>query len=458
MTQTQNNSINKKIIQLSLPMAGTQLITVGSGFLCMTMLAKLGHDVLAASALIFSISMSVMVIGMSLLFSLSILVGRAYGANDPLKIGCLVQQGWSLAFFISIPILFIFWYIEPILIFLGQKKALAEIVQSFFHANVWRVAPLLLSVCNQQLCYGVHKQKLDMLTNILGIIVLLVIAYILIFGKWGMPVLGVAGLGYAMAAQSCFYFCFTTLWFYFSKDFQRFELFHYRVHQNLHLLFHLFKIGWPISLQVSGEMLSFLASATLIGWLGINSLAAYQVVTQYLFLLVIPVFSISQASGILISQAYGRRQFVEIQKLGYGSIRIALFLSILMGLIFILFPKALASMYIDVNNAQNNETVHLIILLFAMMALAQLFDTVRNVLIGSLRGLFDTRFPMFIAIFVIWLIGMPLSYLLAFNFHLGAAGVVLGWTIGMFVGALIMIQRFSMMTSKINLLNFSGEF
>jgi MATE family multidrug resistance protein len=109
------NDYSKKVIQLSLPMAITQLNTMGSGFLCMTMLATLGHDVLAASALIFSISMAVLIVSVSLLFSLSIIIGHRFGERDYLKIGSLWQQGWLLSLIMSIPTLLIYWYIYPIL-------------------------------------------------------------------------------------------------------------------------------------------------------------------------------------------------------------------------------------------------------------------------------------------------------------------------------------------------------
>jgi len=131
----------KRVIQLSLPMALTQLITMGSGFLCMTMLAKLGHDVLAASALIFSISMAVLIIAVSLLFSLSILIGHSFGERNYSNIGSLLQQGWLVSLIISVPTLLIYWYIYPILLFFGQDQIIAKIVEEFFHANIWRVIP-----------------------------------------------------------------------------------------------------------------------------------------------------------------------------------------------------------------------------------------------------------------------------------------------------------------------------
>lgn len=442
------NFYQKKVIQLSLPMAITQLITIGSGFLCMTMLAKLGHDVLAASALIFSIATVVMMTSISLLFALSILIGHRFGERDYLAIGSLLQQGWLLSLIFSIPTLLIYWYVYPILIFLGQDKTIAHIVESFFHANSWRVIPFFFCVCNQQLCYGVQKQKIDMIANMLGVLVLIVSAYVLIFGKFGLPALGVVGFGYASVLQTIFYLSFTTACLYFMKDFKKFDLFRFRLHTNWHTLKHLFALGWPISLQISGEMLSFLVATTFIGWMGTNALAAYQVIMQYQFLIVIPIFAIAQASGILIGQAYGEKKFTDIQQLGTASLHMVYFISLLTGLLFIFFPRALASLYLNTNDPSNAGTMRLIASLFIVMAISQCFDAVRNVLTGLLRGLLDTRYPMIIGLASMWLISVPLGYVLAFPLKLGAIGLLSAWAIGMFLGALMLYRRWYLISRK----------
>jgi MATE family multidrug resistance protein len=160
------SEINKKLIPLALSMAGSQLVTVSSGFLCMTMLATLGHEVLAASALIFSTQISVIVIGMSFLFSLSVLISHAYGKKQYFSVGQFVQHGWTLSVLLSIPMIIFFWNIDAVLLFFGQPKVIVKIVQQFFYAYTLRVIPLLLGVCNQQLCYGVRKQRIDILANI----------------------------------------------------------------------------------------------------------------------------------------------------------------------------------------------------------------------------------------------------------------------------------------------------
>lgn len=242
---------NKKILPLALTMAGTQLIWVGGGFLCMMMLAKLGHQVLAASALMISTQISIMVIAMSLLFPLSILISHCYGAQKFHEIGNYTQQSWALAILLSIPVIALFWNMDFLLKLFGQPPDLLPLLKSFFHAFVWAVAPVLLSICNQQLCYGIHKQKFVILTSLLSVSVLLISAYLLIFGHLGLPRLGPAGLGYAMAAQSWFSLIFLTLLLKRHPDFRLFELFKYRTFKDWSYLRRMFSVGWPISVQIS---------------------------------------------------------------------------------------------------------------------------------------------------------------------------------------------------------------
>lgn len=439
--KTTFSHIYKRLISIALPMASVQFITMASSFLCIAMLARLGHDVLAASALFFSAQMAIMGTGMSILFSLGILVGHAYGAKEYLNIGNYVQQGWSLGILISLPIIIIYLNIESILLLLGQSSLHAHIVKTYFHAYAWGVIPFLFAISNQQLCYGIRKQNLVTITNLLCVIILLPTAYVLIYGKFGFPKLGVAGLGYAMAIQGWFYFIFTTACFYLINDFKKFDLFRYRVHRNWGYLKRMFAMGWPISLQTGGETLSFVFAATMIGWLGSQSLAASQIVTQYRFLILIPIFALSQACGVLVGYACGEKKFHEVKLLGQASILLTLMITGVIALIFLFLPSHLASFYMNVTDPTNATVMHMVTGLFFIVAFAQIIDGIRNVLTGSLRGLFDTRYPMLAGILALWLLGMPLAYTLAFPCHLGVIGITLGSTLGMTIGLILVLLR-----------------
>lgn len=438
----------KRLLFLASPMAVTQLVTFGSGFICMAMLASLGREVLAASALIFSTRITILLIGGSILFSLGILIGHAQGSKNYARIGSFVRQAWLTAILISIPLMIVFWHVHSILILLGQTAAMAAIVQQFFHANVWNILPFLLSVCNQQLLYATRKQHIDLISNLVGIIVLLISSYLLIFGKLGFPKLGVAGLGYAMDLQGCTYLLLTSLIIHSSNYFKLFSLFEFRLKDGWSHFKQMLQIGWPISFQVCSEMLSLLVSTAMVGWLGTKSLAAYQVVIQYFMLVLIPVFALAQASGILISNARGGNNYHEIKNMGQASILFALIMALSVALLFLLLPRQLASLYLNVKDPGNAEIVHLIMLLFVVTAFSQLFDGIRNVFTGMLRGLFDTQYPMFVSILAIWLIGIPLSYLFAFTFHVGVVGVTLGFVCGLIVGLLLLMKRWYKLTQK----------
>lgn len=431
----------KKILPLAMTMATTTLMNVCGGFLCMMMVAQLGHEVLAASALMISTQISIMVIAMSLLFSLSVLVGHAYGAKNFHAIGNFLQQGWTLATLVGIPILFLFWFIGPALQFFGQSPALIPYVEHYFHGYIWGVLPVLWVICHQQLCFGIHQQRMVVGATFLSTIVLLVAAYVFIFGKLGLPALGVMGLGYAMALAAWTNFLIMTALLYHRHCFKDFDLFSYRIHKSWDCLKQMFKIGWPISLQISTEMLSFFVIVLMVGWIGQDQLAAYQVVNQYVFLVVVPIFSLAQASGIAVGQANGAKEFHNIKSLGYASLQIALIYAILAGAIFILFPKALASLYFDTRDPKNAATLYYVVWLFLFVAFGETFDSVRNIMTGALRGLFDTRFPMYIGILCIWFIFVPFSYVLAFPLHWGIFGIAAGSTFGFFIGAIIIWMR-----------------
>lgn len=430
--------ISKKITSLALPMAGSQLLNVGSIFICMAMLSTLGHEVLAASALIFSTQISMMLSGMSLLFSVGILVGRAHGAQNNFLARGYLQKAWILAVFIGTLIIYILWHIEQLYLFFGQSRAIAHHVATYFHTFVWAVIPSLLSTCNMHFGYGMQQKKLIFWLNTLSVVLLLFISYGLILGTMGLPQLGIKGLAIAITVQQVFFFTVTTGAFFWKRNNLPLHLAPSQILHHLNQLQDLIRVGWPIFLQTTGEMLSFFLGSMMIGWLGTDTLAAFQVVNQYYFLLVIPVFSLSQASSILISQACGAKDLQQVSQLGYASMGMVLIASLLILSVFLFFPETLASFYLNPSQSAHDETLQLAILIFSITAFSQLFDSFRKLLTGLLRGLLDTKLPMFISLLTLWGIGIPCSYLFAFHFELGIIGYLTGGMLGMLLGVMLL--------------------
>jgi MATE family multidrug resistance protein len=255
-----------------------------------------------------------------------------------------------------------------------------------------------------------------------------------------------------MGAQYISFFLISTITFYYGKSFQPFALFENHVKQTGKSLLRMFTVGWPISVQMGGEMLSFTTTTLMIGWISISALAAAQIVNQYSFLILVPIFSLSQASGILVGRACGAKQFHDVKALSYASMLLTLFISVIVGGIFIFNAKHLIAFYIDIHSPANAETLHLALVLFFIVAFSQMLDGLRNVLIGILRGLLDTRIPMIIGLFNIWIIGIPLAYVLGFVYHQGIIGVALGNLIGLVIGVSAMFFRFHTLIQRDNFL------
>lgn len=431
----------KRVINLSLPMAGSRFLQMLSGFFATMMVSHLGKLVLASCALINATLTFALLIFISIVFSLSFIVGQSFGAKKYDEIGALVQQGVVLSVMLGVIMMILFWYASSFLTLFHENPKMLLYVQQYFHALMWGVIPIMLQSCLEQFFYGVLKQRLVITINFLSLFVGVSSAYILIFGKWGFPAWGVYGLGLAFAIQAWFDFLLLFICCRFLKEFAPFELFKKRSHRGWIYLKKIFSIGWPMSVQFGGELGAFFVITMMIGWLGTNALAAVQVTQQWMFLVIVPIFAMAEASGILVGQSVGAKEFSQLNIINRTSLILSLGLVIMLDIGFICFPHFFASFYMNATDAHNVQIMKLIPPLFILMAITLIFNSMRDVISGSLRGLFDTQFPMRVGLLIMWGLVLPLGYLFAFTWHYGVIGFRMGGNIGLLIGAAIIYFR-----------------
>lgn len=434
-------SAGKQALKLALPMAGSRFLAILSNFIGMALIAHLSHTVLAASALIYATQTAVLVFGMSLLFSTSAMVGQSFGAKKYEAIGPIVQQAWVLALLLSMPIMLVFAHVETVLTWFHQKPELIAIAKQYFSVYLWCIPPLMLMVTNIQAMYGVLKQKIVVYLSIQNLILVPLLSYVLIYGKFGFSPQGVKGLALANVIYLwTLGIAVQMLVLIKHPYFKDFKLFDWQL-RNIPLLKKLFHIGWPIALQTGGELFYFLTVTMMIGWLGNEALAANQVVRQYLFLLIVPIFSLSQASGVLVSQAFGRKNFENMKIFNHTSLHIAYVLTTVLGGALILMPEQFSRLFMNIHNPANHPTLVLVGWLFVVVIVNEYFDATRNIITGSLRGLYDTKYPMIVSLICIWGLSLPCAYYFGFKLHWGVIGVTMGFGVGAFVGMLLMWRR-----------------
>lgn len=431
----------KYILGLALPMAWSRFIQMIGWFIGMMMVAHLGKDFLATSALINSIQMACIILLMSLLFAISVIAGRLYGEQNYEALGILFQQGFILSLIIGILLTVIFYYVGDLLSITGQSPIFVKIATDYFHVFAFASIPLMVLTNIQQFLYGILKQRLVILVNIFSLFVLIPMAYCFIFGKFGFPALGMGGFALAIILQCLANIILLMIAIYFLPDFKKYQMLKWRNHQGLPYIGQLLRIGWPMSVQYGGELLAFFVMTIFMGWLGTTALAASQITLQITLLFLIPLFAVAEAAGILVSQAIGSRQFESVERTGQTCVLVGTIAVLILSILFFAMPNQLSALYIDIHDPHQALTVKLARWLFYLSSLSLLLDTLRNLYTGALRGFYDTQFPMWVGLIVLWLVALPLGYVMGFWWHWGVIGIRLAIIVGFMLGAAVLWCR-----------------
>src|SRR3990167_9457929 len=237
---TSTLTIIKKTWQLAFALSLSRLFNMITGFVGTLMIARLGHNVLAASALISSTQATLFLISIAMLFSIGVVIGHAYGGKRYEEIGSTLQQGLLLATLISIPVIILQLNIGPILSACGQNPILVAINAHYFRAYTFATPAFLWMVTVQQFVLAVNKQRFVLFMSAVSLVVAIFSAYTLIYGHFDAPRLGITGLACAYGIQSWITLLCYLAFCYWNKEFKAYELFRWRLKNNFHLLKQIF--------------------------------------------------------------------------------------------------------------------------------------------------------------------------------------------------------------------------
>ena len=201
-------------------------------------------------------------------------------------------------------------------------------------------------------------------------------------------------------------------------------------------------MGVPICTQRFGEISALSVITLLIGTIGIIELASFQVALQFSFIAIMVAFGFTQAAGILSGQAIGAGDPIKARQQTFCSLGLSTVTTLCFSLFFVLFPHTLIDSFVHAEHGQGMHIKNLAATMLGIIAIAQLFDGARNVFTGALRGYKDTRIPMYLTLFSFWGIGIPSAYLILKLTHWGAPGLVVGFSLGMIVGLILITLRF----------------
>ncbi|UVS82794.1 multidrug transporter (plasmid) [Burkholderia glumae] len=431
-----------EIVRLATPILGVRVLSVSINFIGMLFIARLGTHELAAGALVTALSNTVIVVAMSPLLAVGIVVGRLLGEQREAEVGAQMRLAWLVSVAIGGLAALVLVLVPGLLGWFGEPPALLPLVGPYLRAMAWGVIPALLMATCHQIFFPARKGHLVFAFSALNLALTLVLGHALIHGRLGLPTLGMAGWAYGVSIVNWIVMLVTFAWLRLSRDFARYRLFARHGWWSRTRLAEFLHISLPITLQFSSELLAFSAINLMVGWLGVAALSVQQILIQCSTLALMIPMGVGQASSILISMAAGRRELGGARQIGMTGLCLVQAVLGVLALLYLLEPKAVIGLYLDPAASGNAPLVRLASTMLAVTAFAQLFDGARNQLLAALRGLRDVWMPMWTNMALLWCVGLPSAYVLAFPFGLGLLGINLGFLSAFALGAVLMLARF----------------
>lgn len=429
---------------LALPVVIDQVGMMSMGIIDTIMVGRLGADSLGAVGIAAAVYFFFMVFAWGTISAVSPVVAHAFGAGDAEEIGRSVAQGFWLALFLFGLGLVVIENVESILLALGQSPDLVVISGRYVDAlRYGMIANLWYSVL-RGLTVGLGRTRVTMVISLLAAAVNLVLDYGLIYGKFGLPALGVEGAGYATSLVNWFMFAAAAWYVFSSKDFRSYPIFRYLFRIDPKRMMHLLRLGVPIGIGSSMEHGVFSFTTILMGQIGRIPLASHQVAINVAAFTFMTPLGISTAITTRVGQAIGRGDRDGATLAGWVGIGMAGLFMMGTALVFILIPETIIGVYTN-----DLEVLHYASGLLVIAGAFQFVDGIQVASLGALRGLKDTTVPMVTNIIAYWGVGLPTGYYLAFNAGLGGQGLWWGLTTGLAVASLMHSLRFRRLTRSV---------
>ena len=436
-------------LKLAAPMALTQLGQIAMMTTDLAFIGRLGDTAVGAAALAGTVYFVAFTLGMGLMSAVAPLAAQAFGARDPRRVRRSVRSGLWTGLLVSLPIMIFPLRGEQILQVLGQAAEPAHLAQDYLFGLVWGVAPALWFIAIRGFMGAVNRPQPILWITLAAIPLNALLVYLLIYGEFGLPRLGLFGAGLATSTVNAGTFL-VGLWIATRrKPFRRYHILARLWRMDWELMHQIAIIGAPISVSFLLEYGLFSSAALLMGIISTTALAAHQIALQVTAILFMVPFGISMAATVRVGQAIGAKDAEGVKRAGQVAMGLGIAISVGLTIIVIALRFVIARLFLGENLPNIDATVALAGALLLIGGTFFVTDGLQGIAAGALRGMNDTRVPLLFAAISYWGIGFCSAYVMAFHTPLGASGVWIGLSIGSLVYATLLTWRFRLLANRL---------
>lgn len=426
----------RNLITLALPIIIGQLGGIITGLADTLMVGWHSTEELAASSFVNNVINAFIITGTGFSFGLTPLVGGELARHRHWAVGrwlrnSLVANLTTVAITIAV-LLGIYLNLDH----MGQPAELLPLIRPYFAIILMSLVFLMAINAFRQFVEAISDPKVSMWILIVGNTINIIGNYILIYGKCGMPELGLYGAGISTLVSRIIMLLLFVAVFIVKRSYRPYRLGFFASRGDWFSWRKLNALGWPIGLQQGLEAGTFCLTAIMVGWLGSMSLAAHQITLTISTFSYTTFLGIGAAVAIRTGYFKGADDWAQVRRITTAGLHIGLVTAAVVCVIFWVVQGDICHIF-----TSDPEVTDIVISLFPILILYQFFDSTQIILANALRGLADVKIIMWVSLITNFLIAIPSGYLLGFPCDMGIRGVWMAYPIGFFFSVLLLGRR-----------------
>ncbi|SHL53480.1 multidrug resistance protein, MATE family [Flavobacterium flevense] len=392
---------------------------------------------LAAVSLVHSVFMVVLVIGLGIAYGVTPLIAQEDGKSNYQECAQLLSNSLWLNI-ISAILLFLLVYYGSMFAMhhVDQDPRVVKTAKPYLLLLGVSILPLMVFQTFKQFAEGLGFTKQAMTITIWGNVLNLILAVILVKGMFGIPPMGVQGIGIATLTDRILMMVVIIWYVLKSRNFKQY-IQHFSVRFiDFSRIYKIIKIGVPVAMQYIFEIGAFAVAALMAGKIGAMEQAAHQTAITFVAMTYMMASGIASAATIKVGNSFGSQNYFRIQKFAKVSYHLVIVFMLIFAVIFTVFNQ-----YLPYIITSDPAVIPLAAQLLIIAGVFQLFDGAQVVGLGTLRGMGDVKTPTFITFFAYWVIGLPVAYFLGIQLNIGVKGIWYGLTLGLLTSSVLLYFR-----------------
>lgn len=427
----------KALIELGIPIVIGQIGIVVVGLADNIMVGQFDTLHLAAASFVNSTFNIPILFGLGFSYGLTPLVGQFFGRKDKFHVGQLLRNSLLVNLLMGLLLTAVMTVVWLKVDRLGQPEELLPLIRPYFLLQLSSLVFVMLFNSFKQFADGITDTKTPMYIMISANLINIAGNYILIYGKLGVPALGVVGAGISTLASRILMFAAFAILFYRSMHYRRYLVGYRRSKYNFSDILSLNKMGWMVGIQMGLETALFSITGIMIGWFGSIALAAHQILVAVSTLGFMIYYGVGAAISVRVSNYFGRGEVAQVKRTTMAGFHLILCLTVAASAIFFFSRQWIGHLF-----TTSEEVVQMVSSLVYILIAYQFGDALQITYANSLRGIGDVISMAIISFIGYFLIAMPVCYICGFVLKWGITGIWTGYPVGLTLTGAMLCGRY----------------